>query len=115
MKDWKWWWTMPLLIAVGMLTPGVLGLTAAKADPDVDSAFIAAITNRGFTFLEPADAIGAAGEVCDYLNRGFNQYESSIMVSAVTGFDITTAAYFVGESVAAYCLEHTISAGQVHA
>nr|WP_207949637.1 hypothetical protein [Mycobacterium eburneum] len=35
MKPWRWWWTMPLLIFVGILGPG---LAAAHADPATDFA-----------------------------------------------------------------------------
>ncbi|MGB3485255.1 MAG: DUF732 domain-containing protein [Mycobacterium sp.] len=105
---------MPTLIFVGMVGPGLLGMTAAKADPDTDGDFIAAITERGFTFPDTATAIGAAGEVCDYLDAGDTHYETGIQVAALTGFDITTALYFIGESVTAYCPEHTIG-GQVRA
>ncbi len=108
-EDWRWWWTMPLLIGVGMLGPGMLGLTAAKADPDTDGDFIAAITERGFTFPDIETAIGAAGYVCDTLDEGRTQYQTAVMVAAVTGFDITNSVFFVGESVTAYCPEHTIT------
>jgi len=105
-KDWRWWWTMPLLIFVGMTGPGLLGLADAEADPIQDVAFLETLDAEGITYASASKVIDAGHAVCDYLDDGWMPLDVAWEVAEITGLPSATSAYFVGASIGAFCDEY---------
>ncbi|AWN04978.1 hypothetical protein I5H21_gp054 [Mycobacterium phage Byougenkin] len=110
-KDWRYWWTMPLLIAAGIIGPG---LAAPEAHADINSdAFVMALDSEGIPYTSKNDAIKAGKAVCTILDTGLSMYEASIVVHENTDLSMYDSGYVVGAATAAFCPEHLRETGWV--
>ncbi|QNN98892.1 hypothetical protein SEA_MARAVISTA_57 [Mycobacterium phage Maravista] len=110
-KSWRYWWTMPLLIAAGIIGPG-LAAPEAKADITSD-AFVMALDSEGITYSSKPAVINAGKAVCDVLDTGYTMYEASILVHDNSNLNLYDAGYFVGAATASFCPEHLTGTGWV--
>lgn len=91
MRNWKWWPVMPVLIATGMILPGLLLAPPAKADPVSNYTAMAAPAVCSTLDSYPSVA-GVTGVVQGVMNdSGFSAYD---------------AGKVVGESVIGWCPRH---------
>lgn len=89
----------PLLIAAGMAT--FAAPVTAHAD---DASFLSQLNQDGIQFPDPAAAIAAAREVCDYIADGHTSAQAARGVkNANPELPLTNAARFVAIAREAYC------------
>lgn len=80
MKDWKFWWTCPLMIFVGIVGPGLAG--QAHADTGADAAKVERIV---CTTLDSYPSVGGVAGIGQALeNEGLTAAEAAdvILLSA---------------------------------
>jgi Protein of unknown function (DUF732) len=89
----------------------VLGVaTPAQADPGSsgpDASFLAALTQAGITYQDPADAVAVAKKACALMDQGSPQAGVIKSVSSSNpGFTVDGAAQFTMIAASAYCPQH---------
>ncbi|ALA48699.1 NKF protein [Mycobacterium phage Seagreen] len=110
-KSWRYWWTMPLLIAAGIIGPG---LAAPEAGADsLNDRFIAVIESEGITGVTDRDAIVAAKAVCQLLNAGYTPGEVEQEVYYQTDLYAYHAEFLVAAAESVYCPQHLTNQGVV--
>lgn len=97
----------PLLIAAGIAT--FVAPVTARAD---DATFFEQLNQDGIQFPDPAAAIAAAREVCDYIASGHTAAQAARGVkNANPELPLTHAAHFVALAREAYCNQPVASTG----
>ncbi|AWH14455.1 hypothetical protein HWB60_gp056 [Mycobacterium phage TChen] len=111
-KSWRYWWTMPLLIAAGIIGPG---LAAPEAGADsLNDRFIAVIESEGISGVNnDREAVVTAKKVCALLDAGVP--EGTIAQQIYVNSDLTPyqAGFFVGAAESVYCPQHLTNQGVV--
>jgi uncharacterized protein DUF732 len=96
---------MKALLPLAALVATVALAAPAHADP-ADDAFLAALTNAGITYRDPANAIKAGQKVCDLANSGTSQLDIVRDIRDLNpSFTMTKAAKFANAAASAYCPE----------
>ncbi|AGT12169.1 hypothetical protein JABBAWOKKIE_70 [Mycobacterium phage Jabbawokkie] len=110
-KNWRYWWTMPLLIAAGIIGPG---LAAPDAGADsLNDRFIAVIEAEGIEGTSDRAAIVAAKAVCTLLNAGYTPTEVEADVYYQTDLTPYQAEFFVAAATSVFCPQHLSTPGVV--
>ncbi|QFR56891.1 hypothetical protein SEA_JUICE456_57 [Mycobacterium phage Juice456] len=111
-KNWRYWWTMPLLIAAGIIGPG---LAAPHAEADsLNDRFIAVIESEGITGVDnDRDAIVTAKKVCALLNAGVTEGVIAQQIYINSDLSPYQVAFFVAAAESVYCPQHLTNQGVV--
>jgi hypothetical protein len=101
-----------LLVAAAGLA-AVIGTPAlGNADPG-DTAFLSAVDQAGIKFPNPAAAVGAAREVCDYIATGHTSNQAARGIkNANPDLSLTNASQFVAIARAIYCNQPASGGGE---
>lgn len=90
----------------------LIGVAApAYADPvgtsGADASFLAALSQAGITYQDPAAAVGVGKRACQLMDEGSPQVEVIKSVSSSNpGFTVDGAAQFTMIAASAYCPQH---------
>ncbi|AXQ60757.1 hypothetical protein SEA_SOUL22_62 [Mycobacterium phage Soul22] len=111
-QHWRYWWTMPLLIAAGIIGPG---LAAPHAEADsLNDRFIAVIESEGITGVDSErDAIVTARKVCALLNVGVPEGAIAQQIYINSDLSPYQVAFFVAAAESVYCPQHLTNQGVV--
>jgi hypothetical protein len=96
-------------LVLGLALLGVVAATtpAARADADISSNFLGALSAKGITFTSGLAAIAAGREVCDELDQGKPTSDVANTVMARSNLDSYHAGFFIGASIGALCPRHS--------
>jgi Protein of unknown function (DUF732) len=91
-----------LTLAVGLSTAATMFAAPASADP-IDDAFLAALTNNGVAFNDPANTVALGESVCPMLVEPGKSLASVYSRVSNNGIPPEMAAFFTGIAISMYC------------
>lgn len=98
---------MRLLVVVTVLAAAIGLATPAKADPDPDADFLAALNKAGITYQSGPDAIAIGRRACQLMDQGHPEADVvKSMTQQNSGFTTDGATQFTKIAEGAYCSQY---------
>ena len=95
----------PLLMLISVAATIAMAAPAYADDPpaESDADFVKQLTNAGFTFKDPTQAVAVAKNVCDMANKGTPATDIKQKLEQGNSFSGNGAVKFITLAATAYC------------